>query len=181
MRIMRIRTALLQEPAFVALITAAMEVYQKETFGLVIGQAHKDTVTISNALVYQECSRKVSEVNVQQRRDRMIRQVINELTNCQILGDFHSHSYYPNHLSRQDRKDMIQDGERISVLVVIKPAKQATSWHYDKKEMSIQGSLDNEYHIMIKVYAREPGTRLIRRLRILCPYLRKLNHRRSME
>jgi hypothetical protein len=70
---------------------------------------------------------------------------------------------------------MIEDGEHVSLLMIVWPADEKERWRYDRKQKCILGSISNEYCVMIKVYYRQPGSRLVKKLRIECPYIKKLN------
>lgn len=175
----KISTAVIQEQAFISLLTAALEVYNKETFGLLVGSVkegrYKSQVIIKNALTYQNAIRKKGEVSIWPSRDYKIRYVINYLSGCKILGEFHSHTYGVDHLTKHDIKDMIEDGERFSLLICVEPAEFKERWYYDKKNKSLQGTVNDDYFLTIKVYAREFGSRVIRKLKIECHYIQKLN------
>ena len=175
----KIRTAIIEEQALVALLTAALEVYPKETFGLLVGSVkesrYKSFIVLKNALTYQKATRKEREVTIWPSQDAKIRYVINYLSGCKILGEFHSHTCGINYLAPQDIKDMIEDGERFSLLINVERAKEKERWHYDKKDKSLHGTVNDDYYISIKVYAREYDKKVIRKLKIDCPYIEKLN------
>ena len=71
--------------------------------------------------------------------------------------------------------NMIEDGERFSLLICVSKAEEQEEWYYDKKEKSLHGTVNDDYEITIKVYAREFGSKRIRKLKIECPYIDKLN------
>ncbi len=168
--------AVIQEPALVALLTAAMEVYPKETFGLVFGSRFKKKFIIKNALTYQNATRKKNETSIWPAQERKVRYVLNEVSGYSIIGDFHSHPEDTCSLSKHDKKDMIEDGEHFAILISVFEWDEKVKWHYDKKEKFIEGTIHSgDFLINIKAYYREPGTRVIRKLRLDCPSLRKLN------
>jgi len=175
----KISTAIIQEQALVALLTAALEVHPKETFGLLIGSVHegryKSQLIVKNALTYQNATRKEREVSIWPSRDSKIRYVVNDLSGCKILGEFHSHTCGINYLSEYDIKDMIEDGERFSLLIAVKSTKERGEWYYDKKDKSLHGTVQEDYNIIIKVYAREYDSKVVRKLKIECPYIKILN------
>jgi len=175
----KITTAVIKEQAFVALLTAALEVYNKETFGLLVGTVkegrYKSQLIIKNALTYQNATRKKGEVSVWPSRDAKIRYVINYLSGCKIIGEFHSHTYGVDYLTEHDIKDMIEDGERFSLLICVDPVEEREEWYYDKKKKSLHGTVNDNYYITIKVYAREYDKKVVRKLKIECPYIKKLN------
>ena len=175
----KISTAFIHEQAFVSLLTAALEVYPKETFGLIIGLVkegqYKSQLIIKNALTYQNATRKEREVSVWPSKDYKVRYVINYLSGCKILGEFHSHTWGADYLSKHDIKDMIEDGERFSLLISLESAEEREKWYYDKKNKSLHGTVNDDYYVTIKVYAREYDKKVIRKLKIECPYIAKLN------
>lgn len=175
----KISTAIIEEQALVSLLTAALEVYNKETFGLLVGSLkegrYKSQLIIKNALTYQNATRKKGEVSIWPSRDARIRYVINYLSGCKILGEFHSHTYGVDYLTKQDIKDMIEDGQRFSLLICIETTDHKQKWYYDKRKKSLHGTVNDDYFITIKVYAREYGKKVVRKLKIECPYIERLN------
>lgn len=175
----KLNTAILREEAFVALLTAALEVYPKETFGIILGSLHqtryRSRLIIKNALTYQNAVRKKEEVSINPSQDLKIRKVINELSGYKIMGEFHSHTCGINYLSKHDKKDMIEDGERFSLLTVVEPVKKGSEWRYDKRDKSLHGTVNSSYKVTIKIYARDYESKRIKKLRIECPYISRLN------
>lgn len=167
----------IEDQAFINLVTSAMEVFEKETYGLLIGSIYKKKVIIKNAIPYQAATRKKWEVSVWPSHEEKFWRILNHLTNNKILGDFHSHAHYPAALSKHDIKHMIEEGIVIALLMTIEKADYYMPWHYDKKDKSLKGSLLDEYAMSIKVYYRPTKTRIIRKLKIDCPYIKKINKR----
>jgi len=179
----KISTAIIQEQALVSLLTAAIEVYRKETYGLLVGSVkesrYKSFITIKNAVTYQHAVRKEDEVFISPKQDDRLRYVINYLSGCKILGEFHSHTCGIDYLSKHDVKDMIESGIKFSLLINVRPSEKKLDkkgkWHYDKKTKVLHGSINDAYKIMIKVYMREFGKKMVKKLKIDCPYIAKLN------
>ena len=83
---------------------------------------------------------------------------------------------YDKIISIDNKKDMIEDGEHFTLLISVFEWDEKVKWHYDRKEKFIEGTIHSgDFLINIKAYYREPGTRVIRKLKIDCPSLRKLN------
>jgi proteasome lid subunit RPN8/RPN11 len=171
----KIKTAVLEEDAFVALLTSALEVYDKETYGLLIGYSIKDKIKIKNAIPCQNAVRKKNEVYIRPSHETKIRFFLGNLTGHKIIGDFHSHPLWPRYLSDYDVKDMVENGERITLLIVIEKFKRKFAWHYNKKDKSLMGTIDDKYFVIVKVYMRDYGRKAIRKLKICCNYIKKLN------
>lgn len=171
----KLTKAVIHESAFVVLVAAALEVHDKETLGLLIGSQHKNKLLIKNALVYQKAKRTKWEVNLWEKFETKSRYTINELTGNKIIGDFHSHPDGPLALSKHDKIDMIEGGERIALLISVEEVEERIPWYFDKKDKALWGTIHDESLIGIKLYHRVPGSKVITKLKIECPYTKRLN------
>ena len=170
----KITKAIIDEHAFVALTSAALEVFDNETYGMLIGSQYKTRIRIKNAIAYQRATRKKSEVSVFDSHEIKMRHIVNDLTGYKVLGDFHSHPHWPNYLSDHDVKAMIEDGERITLLLTILPSTKIVKWHFDRVDKSLRGSF-HDYLVIIKVYIREYDRKVVKKLKIECPFIKKMN------
>jgi len=150
-------------------------VFDKETYGAILGTIYKSRVIVKNVVPYQRVVRKSEEVRMWPSHENKVRVLLNSIGKYRVLGDFHSHPYGPAALSTYDKKDMIEDAERLALLISIEEAENAITWQYDRKDKALRGTLHDEFLITIKVYTREYGSRQIRKLKIECPYMQKLN------
>jgi len=168
--------ASISEPAFVALVSAALEAYDKETLGAIMGTVYKKKILIKHAVAYQCAIRKLEEVSIWPAKEKKIRDAINALTGYKILGDFHSHPDWTCVLSKHDKADMIENGTRISVLISVGQADgNKIPWGYDKDEKFLYGTLRGDFLLNIRVYARELNSKRIYKVPIDCPFVTSMN------
>ena len=165
----------INEQAFVAMVAAAIEVYEKETYGLLLGTFNKKEYHVKNAIVYQTSTRKVSEVSIWPVREEKVIDAINFLTGYSLLGDFHSHGDYPKYLSDYDKEDMKDSGERLTMLLIVEKSKRVRKWKHDKKDKSVHGSINGRYYVTLKAYEYDAHKNKIQKLPIICKYMKKLN------
>ena len=102
----------ISENAFLATVIGAVEVFHRETLGILLGYRTKSGFVVQNAITYQTSDRYPTEV---QRDDLAHKRIKSFLENVRslvkIIGDFHSHTqfgenkggFYP---SEQDINEM---------------------------------------------------------------------------
>lgn len=168
---------IISEDAFVIMLAAAVEVYTKEAYGLLLGSKVRKDFRIDYAVPYQSAIRKTGEVSVDEDAEQRLIAAINHLKGYHYMGEFHSHPGGRKGLSKYDKKDLRKYGARMSVLVWIGKAGKYKPWRYDIKDKSLSGTLDHTYKIMVKAYRCEHDDRRIQKLRIQCDFVRKLNKR----
>ena len=69
--------AILSEEAFVGMVSAAAEVYDKETYGMLLGRKRKKDYAIQHAVAYQATRRKRYEVAVTKAAERRLIDTLN--------------------------------------------------------------------------------------------------------
>ena len=171
----KLRKAIIEDAAFVSLVTAAVDVYNKETIGLLIGSEHRGKLRIKNAIVYQKAARKADEVSISFAYERRIDSILSDMVGYHIVGDFHSHADYVDALSKADIRDIIESGIKITLLLGVYTGFPAKRWEYDKKNKVLGGTIDGKYLVTIKVYCREYQSRKLAKLKIECPFIGKMN------
>ena len=102
------RNATIAEQAFIGMVTNAIEVYKKETFGLLIGKKHKKHYHITDTIAFQTAKRDYEWVNIKGHRIKRINHALSHLTENQVIGDFHSHPEGPHKLSGADKEDLLE-------------------------------------------------------------------------
>ena len=87
----------LTSDAFISLIVSCIEVYRKETAGILTGDYifNSDTYYIKGAIPLQSANRKFSEVEYHLARTQRMRENL-ELCLSDFIGYFHSHPQYFN-------------------------------------------------------------------------------------
>lgn len=171
------RSVVIEDPAFIGILTAAVEVYNKETFGVLIGRKKNNSYIVKYALSYQAAQRKKSEVEIDNLCEARLNQASHTICSYPMIGDYHSHVENTYQLSKCDKKDMRDSGEGVSLLIVIKKARTKKRWEYDPGEKKLIGSIGKDYTVAIKAYYYDHIKRKISKISIKCPYIRKLNKR----
>jgi len=166
---------IIHEEAFVMMLTAAAEVYDKETYGYLLGHKKKKNYVIQYAVPHQTTIRKTHEVSTSTKAEKKLIDSINFLKGYNYIGEFHSHPDGTCALSNQDIKDMQQSGAGVSVLVALNTTETYLPWNYNIKTKSLTGSIDETYHVEIKAYICKHPSKKIDKLRIQCDFIKKLN------
>jgi len=171
------RSVVIEEGAFLGLVSSAVEVYGKETAGLLIGKRKGNSYVIKYAITYQSAKRKKTEVEIDEISETRLHQTHNLISRYGRVGDYHSHIDKQESLTKCDRMTLVGDGEGVSLLVIIKKASTGKKWQYNTKDKKLLGSIGREYWISIKAYYYDHIKRKIMKVSIRCPYIRQLNRR----
>lgn len=167
---------IISEDVLVTMVCAAAETYNKETYGYLLGRKVKTDYYLQFALPHQDSFRSCVGVKIFEDSEKRLINTINFLKGYKFIGEFHSHPNGPSSLSKADKDDMIDNGGGISVLVSIEKAKRYQPWKYSTKDRCISGTVEEEFLIKIKAYVKKEK-RQIRKLRIQCDFIKKLNKR----
>ncbi|NJD68721.1 MAG: hypothetical protein C3F12_03940 [Candidatus Methylomirabilota bacterium] len=159
----------LSENAFVGLLVSTIEVYRKECFGVLLGQATQDRILVDFVVPYQTANRKFREVHVDLMRSQRVEGAVRSTSRWECVGDYHSHPMYGTFratttLSKVDR-DFFKDGH-IAIVVAINDSARQQRWSYVRRG-GLSGSI-NGYNIRIAGYHKTNG--VIERAPIHCPY-----------
>ena len=173
----RITKVTFGEEAFVMMIAGAAEVYDKETYGLLLGRRRKNDYLIQYAIPHQTTRRYTFGVQITKKHEKKLIQAINFFKGYRYMGEFHSHPDEMCVLSKHDKKDMLESPIGISVIVRIEKHDKYQPWKYDKKDKCLYGTIDDTYYIEIKAYRRDDAGKRIRKLRLECPFIKTLNKR----
>ncbi|MFH0978430.1 MAG: hypothetical protein V1837_03955 [Candidatus Woesearchaeota archaeon] len=169
------RSVVIEEGALLGILTSAVEVYDKETCGILIGRRKGNSYVIKYAITHQTAERKKKEITVDDKYEKRINR-----TNCLIskysrVGDYHSHIGKLDGLTDCDKKSLKIDGEGVSLLILIKKARKERKWQYKAQEKKISGSIGSDYTISIKAYYYDHIKKRIHKISLKCPYINTLN------
>ena len=164
----------LNQAAFISMVSSCLETYKKESYGVLLVLSFNGTSLVRNSVNYQTATRTYDYVDVDSHRERKMKKALKYLSNHKMIGDFHSHSDFPDKLSRHDRKDLLAQGNKwVSILLVIWDTRKKTPWAYNKKDKYLSGSVSNRFFVKMHAYKNIDGK--IEKVRIDCPYVNKLN------
>jgi len=172
---MRLPKVIIDGPAFLGMILSSIEVFEYETYGILIGTKHRKNYVVKYAVPLQTTNRRKYEVSICHKRAAAVRRSIKGISPYHYIGEFHSHPYGAARLSEHDKKDMEQCGELISLLVIVEPAKKHEKWRYDQKDKAFCGSVDDEFLVRVKGYLYDHVKKKIRKVHLKCPYISRLN------
>ncbi len=156
----------INEAAFWGLLVSAIEVYKKESYGLLLGHRDGEMFMVVNAIACQKAERHATWVKA---RDRAYSRIVNffeNLPNLYIVGDFHSHPQHNTALSEDDLYGMRPD--HVYVVIEIKDKAKDKYWSYNE-DGTLSGTTDN-WFIKIAAYYIDPETNKHRMADVLCPF-----------
>lgn len=164
----------LSKTAFTNMLTACLEVYKKESYGVLLGKSFNGHSIVRNSLNYQSARRTYDFVDLHPHREKRVINTIKYLPNNILVGDFHSHPDFPDKLSKFDRKDLVkQPNKWVSMLFVIKDAKKKMPWRYNESGKYFAGTVGGKFSLKLHAYKNIEGK--VKKINIDCPYVQKLN------
>ncbi|MBW2968116.1 hypothetical protein KY362_06540 [Candidatus Woesearchaeota archaeon] len=168
---------IIREEALVMIASSAVEVYNKETYGLLLGRRHKRDYVLQYAVPYQAALRYVYGVNVVAKREKALINSMNFFKGCKYMGEYHSHPESYCILTKDDIKGMKAEAVGISLVIAIDKTDIRRPWKYDKRQKNITGTIDDDYIVEIKAYWFNEKRNRVIKLRLECDYIKKLNKR----
>jgi len=161
--------------AFVNMLVSSLEVYKKEAYGILLGRRSRGEYIIRQAFTYQSAKRHYDWVVVDPKRRNRIDLLLRHLMKYQFIGDYHSHIDWPDHLSDEDKREMKEQDIPISLLLLVKDTNRKRKWRFLPGDQSLTGTVANRYFVKLYAFEYDPLTRRIRKLRVRCPYIHRLN------
>ena len=166
----------LSENAFLGVALSAVEVFNKECLGILMGyRSGGSGIVVQRAVALQSAARTPKEVRPNQAARERVRRALGSLTTLeQPLGWFHSH---PNqrlepalhHLSATDRASL--DLGEIEVLAAIWPRRRSLPWSYSPRTRTLSGSL-GDYNLKLTAWRQGAPGRRPAALEVYCPFAR---------
>ncbi len=164
----------LSNSAFLSMVTSCLEVYKKESYGVLLGMSVNGHSLVKHSMNYQSAKRTYDYVDVHPKREKKITRVLKYISTNKLVGDFHSHADWPDGLSNHDKKDLLSKGNKwVSLLLVIWDTNKKTPWIYNRKEKYLSGSVGKRFFVKMHAYKNMEGK--IQKVRIDCPYVKRLN------
>jgi proteasome lid subunit RPN8/RPN11 len=156
----------ISESAFWGILVSAIEVYRKESYGLLLGHKDKDMFMVVNAVACQKAERHTTWVRARERSHARIVNFFENLPNLYIIGDFHSHPRHEINLSQEDIDSMRPDS--VYIVAEIRDKAKEKYWSYNE-DGTISGTTDN-WFIKIGAFHLDPDTGKPRMADVLCPF-----------
>ena len=167
------RSAFLSRQAFIDLVVSALEVYKKESFGLLIGRVGGSRYFVSDIIPYQSAQRSYEWVNMSSQRINRINFALGHLTKHEVIGDYHSHPQGPDKLSATDVSDLFKGVRGLTCLVSVYKKKSREPWRHS--DYSIMGSIGGRFFVRLMAYEVDRKGHIIHRINVVCPYMKRVN------
>jgi len=165
--------AYLQLPAFLAMISSAVETFRKETIGYLIGLKGENKFRVEYAIPYLTAESGFAHTTLDMKRAQRINDILKKFSEgLEFIGDYHSHTLFGENTAtvKPSPSDLVTTsiGE-LNLICAINLKKHAVSWR-ENQHGNLVGSV-GEYHIEIGgYYVDKPGFgRAYQRVKIKCP------------
>lgn len=166
----------LSENAFLGVVLSAVEVFNKECLGILMGyRSGGSGIVVQRAVALQSAARTPREVRPNQAARERVHRALDSLTTLeQPLGWFHSHPAQKlepalHRLSDADCASLDQ-GE-IEVLTAIWPRRRSRPWSYSPRTRTLSGSL-GDYNLKLTAWLQGAPGRRPAALEVYCPFAR---------
>ena len=156
----------ISESAFWGLLVSAIEVYKKESYGLLLGHRDGNNFMVVHAVACQSAERHSTWVKAREKSYARVVNFFQQLPNLYLIGDFHSHPQHEVALSPEDTASMVKG--RVYITVEIKDKAKDKYWSYNE-DGTISGTTDN-WFIKIAAFSLDPKTKKPRMADVLCPF-----------
>ena len=167
-------TAYISQNAFWGLLLSAVEVYNRECFGLLIGyrdrKGPEEMFIVEHAIPFQTAARRRRTVASNPRAHKRIEKFLQSIPHLSVIGDFHSHTMWGYSRAASHPSDTDLEGmkpENVYVIVSINDRLRVVPWKYND-DGSLSGTTD-DHHFRLTAYAAQTDAPA-RRVPILCPY-----------
>jgi len=168
----------LRKDALVAIIVAAIEVFKKECYGLLLGEKKRNLIIIKDAFGFQTAMRNYYSSSVFEFREKRVNNTLKYLTALKLVGDFHSHTNGSENLSDADKKFLRQAGSNyVSLLVVINKTRKTTPWKYNARKKCLSGSIGRKFFVKIQAFVYDENADRVKKVRLSFPRKKELNKR----
>ncbi len=169
----------LKKQAFVAMLLSSMEVYRKESFGVLLGKRKAKDFFVDNAVSFQSATRDYEYVSIDQKSERRMNSGLQFLSADEVIGDYHSHAEFPDRLSPHDKKELLESADKsmknyVAILVVVKRTNSYLFWGQNS-DKSISGSVGLKWLVRIRAFVVNDEGK-ITGVKIKCDYMKRLNN-----
>jgi len=166
---------ILRNSAFVNMLVSTLEVYKKESYGILMGRKRGKDYVVKQAFTYQSAKRHYDWVVMDPRRRNRIDTLLKTIMSYRFLGDYHSHIDWPDHLSDADKKEMKEQEIPLSLLLLVKDTNRRRKWRFMASDCSLTGTVADRYFVKLYAFEYDPDRKKIRKLRVKCAYIDRLN------
>jgi len=148
----------ISENAFLAMVVGAVEVFHRETLGILLGYKTENAFVVQNAIAYQTSERYPTEVQRDDHAHKRIKSFLENVKSpAKIIGDFHSHTQFGENKggfqpSKEDIDEM-KNGQ-VYFIVEINTKSKARGWDYNLNG-TMSGTVGNYFLKLAAWYRNE--------------------------
>ncbi len=165
--------AYLQLPAFLAIVSSAVETFRKETIGYLIGIKGEHKFMVEYAIPYLTAESGYDHSTIDMKRAQRINEILKKFSEgLEFIGDYHSHTVFGESEAtvKPSTTDLVTTAAgELNLICAINLKKRAVAWR-ENRHGSLVGSV-GEYHIEIGGYyiERPHFGRVYQRVKVKCP------------
>jgi hypothetical protein len=165
--------AYLQLPAFMAIVSSAVESFRKETIGYLIGLKSDHKFRVEYAIPYLTAESGFAHATLDLKRTQRINDILKKFSEgLEYIGDYHSHTLFGDNTAtvKPSSSDLgTTSAGELNLICAINLKQRSVAWR-ENRHGSLVGSV-GEYHIEIGgYYVDKPRFSLTyQRVRIKCP------------
>ncbi len=164
------KQVIIKERAFWSMVLSAIEVYNYETLGLLLGLKGGNKFIIEYAIPFQTAEKAKTWVSPNERRVSRVKEIVH-LIPVDVIGDYHSHTELGDEKARAiPSGDDIADMEKgnVYLIIAVNECKRRVEWknNYDG---SISGTL-GRFHIRMAAHEFvQKGRLYYKKVEMFCP------------
>jgi len=165
--------AYLQLPAFLAIVSSAVETFRKETIGYLIGLKADNKFRVEYAIPYLTADSGYAHTTIDLKRAQRINEILKKFSEgLEFIGDYHSHTVFGEIEAtvKPSPSDLTTTSAgELNLICAINIKKRAVAWR-ENRHGSLVGSV-GDYHIEIGGYYidRPHFGRVYQRVKVKCP------------
>ena len=162
----------ISDHAFLAMAIAAIEVFQKETLGILLGYKSENSFVVQNAITYQTSDRSNALVARNDTAHRRIEGFLqNVVSHARIIADFHSHPQYGKNKGGFQPSDLdIEEMQVGSVYIILEINKKHRERYWDYNVDGTMSGTVGDYYLKIAAWYLDPVKSRPRLAILRCPF-----------
>jgi proteasome lid subunit RPN8/RPN11 len=154
------------------MVIAAIEVFQKETLGILLGYQSDQSYVIQNAITYQTTDRYNALVARNDNAHRRIEAFLqNTISHARIIGDFHSHPQYgKNRGGFEPSKEDLEEMREGSIYLIVEINKKSRERYWDYNADGTMSGTVGGYYLKLAAWYIDAKSRKPRLAVLRCPF-----------
>jgi len=165
--------AYLNLPAFLTIVTSAVEVFKKETIGYLIGIKGENKFVVEYAIPYQTAESGFAHATVDLKKAEKVNAILRKISEgLEYIGDFHSHTVFGASAAKvvPSRDDLVTSviGE-LNIIVAVNANKRSVKWHESDRGILVGTVGDYRIEIGGSYIAALAIGKKYQRVKIRCP------------